>query len=172
LFQTTILVENNTYIVCNAAKHLDDGEEVLVIGHYKKPQSIWKNPKLYLQMFSWVMKDRDTGCLILKMKGKIVGYTSIQNYVFWPIEYNQVSLYDWICLSYIEKYPKEIEWNLSHDNVDGTESDDENDVNYDNKKNELTFYKCLKDHPLHHSHNITLLDDMREWVPILLVVLF
>jgi len=34
-----------------AAKHLDDGGKVLAIGHYPEPQSIWKNPKLYPQMF-------------------------------------------------------------------------------------------------------------------------
>src|SRR6202453_2196297 len=37
-----------------AAKHLDDGGKVLAIGHSKEPQSIWKNPKLYPQMFPWL----------------------------------------------------------------------------------------------------------------------
>jgi len=37
-----------------AAKHLDDGGKVLAIGHSKKPQSIWRNPKLYPQMFPWL----------------------------------------------------------------------------------------------------------------------
>ena len=37
-----------------AAKHLDDGGKVLAIGHSKEPKSIWKNPKLYLQMFPWL----------------------------------------------------------------------------------------------------------------------
>ena len=36
------------------AKHLDDGGKVLAIGHKKEPQSIWKNPKLYPQMFPWL----------------------------------------------------------------------------------------------------------------------
>jgi hypothetical protein len=34
-----------------AAKHLDDGGKVLIIGHSKELQSIWKNPQLYPQMF-------------------------------------------------------------------------------------------------------------------------
>jgi len=34
-----------------AAKHLDDGGKVLAIGHSKDPQSIWRNPKLYLKCF-------------------------------------------------------------------------------------------------------------------------
>jgi len=34
-----------------AAKHLDDGGKVLAIGHLKEPQSIWRNTKLYPQMF-------------------------------------------------------------------------------------------------------------------------
>jgi hypothetical protein len=37
-----------------ATKHLDDGGKVLAIGHMKEPQSIWKNPKLYPQMFPWL----------------------------------------------------------------------------------------------------------------------
>jgi hypothetical protein len=37
-----------------AAKHLDDGGKVLAIGHSKEPQSIWRNPKLYPQMFPWL----------------------------------------------------------------------------------------------------------------------
>jgi hypothetical protein len=47
----------------------------------------------------------------------------IQDYVFQPVEYSQVSLYDWICLSHIKKCPKEIEQNLFQD-VDETESDE------------------------------------------------
>jgi hypothetical protein len=37
-----------------ATKHLDEGGKVLAIGHSKEPQSIWKNPKLYPQMFPWL----------------------------------------------------------------------------------------------------------------------
>lgn len=37
-----------------AAKHLDEGGKILAIGHSKEPQSIWKNPKLYPQMFPWL----------------------------------------------------------------------------------------------------------------------
>jgi hypothetical protein len=37
-----------------AAKHLDDGGKVLAIGHAKEPQSIWRNPELYPQMFPWL----------------------------------------------------------------------------------------------------------------------
>ena len=37
-----------------AAKHLDEGGNILAIGHSKEPQSIWKNPKLYPQMFPWL----------------------------------------------------------------------------------------------------------------------
>src|SRR5882762_7139045 len=37
-----------------AIKHLDDGGKVLAIGHAEKPESIWKNPKLYTQMFPWL----------------------------------------------------------------------------------------------------------------------
>ena len=62
-----------------------------------------------------------------KIKRKIVSHTLIQDYVFQPVEYSQVSLRDWICLSHIKKCPKEIEQNSSQD-VDETESDDENDV--------------------------------------------
>src|ERR1700683_2769730 len=51
-----------------------------------------------------------------------------------------------------------IQQNLFHNDDDvGTYSDNEN--------NDLTFYSFLKDHPLHHSHHVALLDDVQEWVP-------
>src|ERR1700734_1055166 len=37
-----------------AAKHLDDGGKVLVIGHVKELQSIMKNFQLYPQIFPWL----------------------------------------------------------------------------------------------------------------------
>jgi hypothetical protein len=88
----------------------------------------------------------------------------VQDYVFRPVEYSQVSLYDWICLSHIEKCPKEIEQNSSQD-VDETESDDENDVESNDGNNSIAFHHFLKEHPLHHSHHVRLLDDVQEWVP-------
>ena len=45
---------NSETLKAIAAKHLDDGGKVLAIGHSKEPQSIWKNPKLYPQMFPWL----------------------------------------------------------------------------------------------------------------------
>src|ERR1700683_2994904 len=98
--------------------------------------------------------------VLLKIKGKIVGRILVQDYVFRPIEHSQVSLYDWIRLSHIEKCPKKIENNLCHDDVDETETAEKND-----NENNVTFYRFLKDHPLHHSHHMALLDDMQEWVP-------
>ena len=46
--------------------------------------------------------------VLLKIKGKIVGCTSVQDYIFLPIKYIQVYLYDCICLSHMEKCPKKI----------------------------------------------------------------
>jgi len=34
--------------------------------------------------------------VLLKIKGRIIGHTLIQDYVFRPVEYSQRSLYDWI----------------------------------------------------------------------------
>ena len=34
--------------------------------------------------------------ILLKIKGRIIGHTLIQDYVFRPAEYSQMSLYDWI----------------------------------------------------------------------------
>src|SRR6267378_1215439 len=103
--------------------------------------------------------------VLLKIKGKIVSRTLIQDYVFRPVEYSQVSLYDWIRLSHIEKCPKEIGQNLSQD-VDETESDDGNDVDSDDGSNRVAFHRFLKEHPLHHSHHVRLLETVHEWVPI------
>ena len=76
--------------------------------------------------------------VLLKIKGKIVSCTLIQDYVFQPVGYSQVSLRDWICLSHIKKCPKEIEQNSSQD-VDETESDDENDVESNDGNNRIAF---------------------------------
>ena len=45
---------NSETLKAIATKHLDDGGKVLAIGHSKEPPSIWKNPKLYPQMFPWL----------------------------------------------------------------------------------------------------------------------
>ena len=74
-------------------------------------------------------------------------------------------MYDWIRLSYIEKCPKKIEQNSSYDDPDETETDDEDDVDSDNEHNNVPFHRFLKDHPLHHSCHMTLLNDMQEWIP-------
>ena len=103
--------------------------------------------------------------VLLKIKGKIVGRTLVQDYVFRPVEYSHVSLYDWIHLSLIEKCSKKVDQNSFHDDIDETESDKENNVDSDNENNKVTFHCFLEDHPLHHSHHATLLDDMHEWVP-------
>jgi hypothetical protein len=75
-----------------------------------------------------------------------------------------VSLYDRIHLSHIEKCPKKIEQDSFHD-VEETETENESNMVFDNRNNEVNFHQFLKDHPLHHSHHVTLLDDMEEWVP-------
>jgi hypothetical protein len=46
--------------------------------------------------------------VLLKIKGRIIGRTLIQDYVFRPVEYSQMSLYDWIRLSHIEKRPRKV----------------------------------------------------------------
>ena len=102
--------------------------------------------------------------MLLKIKGRIIGRTLVQDYVFRPVEYNQISLYDWIRLSHVEKRPKENNQN-SFDDVDNTESDDENNIDSEDENNIATFLCFLKDHPLHYSHHVTLLDDMQGWVP-------
>src|SRR6202041_2372033 len=55
--------------------------------------------------------------------------------------------------------------NSSYDDVNATELDAENVADSDNENNNVTFYHFLQDHPLHHSHHVTLLNDMHEWVP-------
>ena len=59
-------------------------------------------------------------------------------------------LYDWVHLSHIVEWPKQIGQN-------GMDLDDE-----DNKVSSLQF---LKDHPLHDSHHVRLLDDVQGWIP-------
>ena len=68
-----------------------------------------------------------------------------------------MSLYDWICLLHTEKCPKKIEQDSFHD-VEETESDNESNVDFYNRNNEVDFYQFLKDHPSCHSHHVTLLE--------------
>jgi hypothetical protein len=103
--------------------------------------------------------------VLLKIKGKIIGRTFVQDYVFRPVECNQMSLYDWIRLSEVEKCPSEIEQNNCDDNINGAGSDNGNDIDFNVKDNKDTFYPFLKDHPLYHSHHVMLLDDIQGWVP-------
>ena len=107
----------------------------------------------------------DDQLILLKIKGKIIGRTVVQDYVFRPIEYSQVSLYDWICLSDIEKCSKGTKKNSPSHDFNAAELDAENSADSDDEHNNVTFYHFLEDHPLHHSHQVTLLDDMHEWVP-------
>src|ERR1700676_5209955 len=102
--------------------------------------------------------------VLLKIKGKIVSRTLVQDYVFRPVEYSQVSLYDWICLSHIEKCPKKIQQNSFQD-VDETECHDGNEGDSDDGSNRDAFHRFLKEHHLHHSHHVRLLEDVHEWVP-------
>ena len=103
--------------------------------------------------------------ILLKIKGRIIGRTLIQDYVFRPAEYSQISLYDWIRLSHVEKCPKKYEQNSFDDDINGTDSDDENNIGSEDENDKVTFHHFLKDHPLYHSHHVTLLNNMQEWVP-------
>jgi len=66
--------------------------------------------------------------ILLKIKGRIIGRTLIQDYVFRPAEYSQMSLYDWIRLSHVEKRLKKYEQNSFDDDINGADSDDENNI--------------------------------------------
>ena len=78
--------------------------------------------------------------VLLKIKGKIIGRTLVQDYVFQPVEYSQVSLYDWIRLSVIEKCPKGKEENSSPHDIVTTELIAESDADYDDGNNNVNFY--------------------------------
>ena len=79
--------------------------------------------------------------VLLNIRGNIIGHTSVQDYVFWPVECNQMSLYDWIWLSEVEKRPNIIEQNYNDDDdVNGAESNNENDIDSNDKDDKVTFY--------------------------------
>ena len=77
-----------------------------------------------------------------------------------------MSLYDWIRLLEIKKIPtNKNEQNYSDDDVNGAESDNENDIDSNDKDDKVTFYHFLEDHPLYHSHHVMLLNNTQGWVP-------
>jgi hypothetical protein len=98
--------------------------------------------------------------VLLKIKGRIIGHTLVQDYVFQPVECNQMSLYDWIHFSEVEKHPNKIEQNSFDDNINEDELNDENNIYFEDEKDKVTFHHFLGDHPLHHSHHVMLLDNM------------
>src|ERR1700676_1540518 len=51
------------------------------------------------------------------------------------------------------------------DDINRADSDDENSIDSEDENDKLTFHCFLKDHPLYHSHHVTLLDDIQGWVP-------
>ena len=86
----------------------------------------------------------------------------VQDYVFCPIEYNSVSLYDWIHLSHIEKRPKQKIQDLYDDDINKIEMPDIGDINNTdsvNKSQNAIFHPFLKGHPLSHSLHVTMLND-------------
>ena len=76
-----------------------------------------------------------------------------------------MSLYDWIRLSEIKKIPHKIKQNYDDDDVNGTEFENEKDIDSSGKDDKDTFYHFLEDHPLYHSHHVMLLKDIQGWVP-------
>jgi hypothetical protein len=42
--------------------------------------------------------------ILIKVNGKIIGHTPVQDYVFRPTEFNNISLFDWIRLSKSQTY--------------------------------------------------------------------
>jgi hypothetical protein len=97
--------------------------------------------------------------VLLKIKGKIVGRTVVQDYVFRPSELSHVSLYDWIRLSDIQKCSVE----EMHDTIVENGLDHSSDFEDDDQ--ERIYYRFQKDHPLYHSHHVALVSDAEEWVP-------
>ena len=61
--------------------------------------------------------------------------------------------------------PKKNEQNLMDDDINGAQSDGENNIDFQDENGKMTFHRFLKDHPLYHSHHVTLLNDMEGWVP-------
>jgi len=61
---------NSDTLKAIAAKYLDDDGKVLPLD-IQEPQSIWKNPKLYPQIFPWLFP---YGLGALGMKGKNTDY--------------------------------------------------------------------------------------------------
>jgi hypothetical protein len=125
--------------------------------------------------FAWQHENEeniDDQMVLLKIKGKIVGRTVVQDYIFCPSEFNHLSLYDWIRLSDIQKCnAKEIK-SMLDDSVTDTkdELDDSSAVKDkhstladDNEEN--IYYRFQKGHPLYHSHHVALVSEKDGWVP-------
>src|ERR1700683_4109229 len=76
--------------------------------------------------------------VLLKIKGRIIGRTLVQDYVFQPVECNQMSLHDWIQLAEVEKLPHKFQQNYDDgsddcDDVNEADSDNEHEIDFKDK---------------------------------------
>jgi hypothetical protein len=101
--------------------------------------------------------------VLLKVKGKIVGRTIVQDYMFRPEEFKHISLYDWMRLSVIKKCTHKEMQNCSDD--DAVDTHNRNDDDGGTESTEIKFHCFLKDHPLYHSTKATLCDESDGYVP-------
>jgi hypothetical protein len=98
--------------------------------------------------------------VLLKIKGKIVGHTLVQDYIYRPSEFNNISLYDWIRLSDVQKND-----DIQDDLDDSGDHENDNNNNSDNGDEEKMYYRFQKHHPLYHSHYAALVPPNEEWIP-------
>ena len=64
--------------------------------------------------------------MINKNEGWIVGISKVSNYVYQPVTYEQVSLYDWICL-YDKTKKRQVRKNQVGDAADDPDFDESDD---------------------------------------------
>src|ERR1700730_13039441 len=57
-----------------------------------------------------------------------------------------------------------MEQNYFNDDINGDDSNNENDMDLNDTNDKVIFYQILHDHFLYHYHHVTLLDEKRGWV--------
>jgi len=114
----------------------------------------------------------DDQMVLLKIKGKIVDRTKAQDYVFRPDYFANMTLYDWVRLSVIEKRPKKDCNDINNDTfedvikiVDDMSLDDDSHIESKPMDHVTGFYQFLKDHLLSHTHHVSIVSDSNGWVP-------
>jgi len=115
---------------------------------------------------------------LVKKKGRIIGISPVFDYIYRPLEFDHMSLYDWVRRCSRVKLPKvKISKQSKKDDNDPDVSLNSADISFDSVSGSLSdspesgtkrsrkIYSFLSDHPLHDTHGLQLHKEDPKKIP-------